>query len=74
MQVSKVMNLNWKESNRIEWIEDFKGLKGTIPIEDLRLLKEGAKTMQEAWRLGALHAEYKRLKKNQGPDLPSFKK
>ncbi len=66
------MTIDWKESDRAEWREDYKELKGTVPIEDLKLLEEGAKTMKEAWRLGALHAEYKRLKKNQPPKLPKF--
>ena len=68
------MTIDWKESDEAEWREDYKELKRTVPIEDLKLLEEGAKTMKEAWRLGALHAEYKRLKRNQPPDLPSFKR
>ncbi len=67
------MNVRWQDSDREGWHSEYKELKGKIPIQDLRLLEEGAKTMKEAWRLGALHAEYKRLKRNKPPDLPSFK-
>ncbi len=67
------MTVDWKESDGSEWREEYKSLKDIIPIEDLKLLEEGAKTMKEAWRLGALHAEYKRLKRNQPPNLPNFK-
>ena len=59
------MTVDWKESDGAEWREEFKHLK---------LLDEGATTMKEAWRLGALHAEYKRLKRNQPPDLPDIKR
>ena len=68
------MTVDWKESAGTEWREEYKELKGTIPIEDLNLLEEGAKTMKEVWRLGSLHAEYKRLKKNQPPNLPTLKR
>ncbi len=67
------MTLDWNEVDEAQWREEFKQLKGTISIEDIKLLDEGAATMKEAWRLGALHAEYKRLKRNQPPDLPNLK-
>ncbi len=67
------MTVDWKESEGKEWREEFKQLKGTVSIDDLNLLNEGATTMKEAWRLGTLHAEYKRLKRNQPPDLPDLK-
>ena len=68
------MTIDWKESDGEKWREEYKVLKGAVPIKDLKVLEEGARTMQEAWRLGALHAEYKRLKRNQPPDLPNFKR
>jgi len=68
------MTVDWKESDGAEWREEFKQLKGTVSIDDLKLLDEGATTMKEAWRLGALHSEYKRLKRNQPPDLPDIKR
>ena len=47
------MTVDWKESDGKEWREEFKQLKGTVSIDDLKLLDEGATTMKEAWRLGA---------------------
>ena len=67
------MSINWKEADGTSWHEEFKELKGTLSIAEFRLLEEGAQTMQEAWQLGALHAEYKRLKRNQPPKLPTIK-
>ena len=67
------MTLDWKEVDGIEWRDEFKQLKGSLSVDDLRLLNEGAKTMKESWRLGSLHADYKRLKHNQPPDLPDIK-
>ena len=68
------MTIDWKEADGTEWRDEFKRLKGTVSIEDIRLLDEGATTMKEAWRLGALHSEYKRLKRNQPPNLPELKR
>ena len=68
------MTIDWKEADGAEWRDEYKELKGTVPIEDLKLLAEGAKTMKEAWQLGALHAEYKKLKRKQPPKLPVFEK
>ena len=59
------MTVDWEEADGADWREEFKELKGTISIDELKLLEQGAKTMKEAWQLGALHAEYKRLKRNQ---------
>ena len=66
------MTVDWKEADGLQWREEFKQLKGSISIEDLRILNEGPQTMSDAWKLGALHAEYKRLKKNQPPNLPKL--
>ena len=68
------MTVNWKEADSTQWREEFKQLKGTLSIDEIRLLKEGPSTMKEAWQLGALHAEYKRLKRNQPPHLPDLKR
>ena len=67
------MIVDRKEADGMEWREEFKQLQGTLSIEEIRFLDEGAITMKEAWRLGGLHAEYKRLKRNQPPDLPVLK-
>ena len=66
------MTVEWKEADGMEWREEFKQLKGTLSLEELRILDEGANTMKDAWRLGALHAEYKRLKRSQPPSLPNL--
>ena len=66
------MTVDWTESDGKEWREDFKRLKGTLTIDEIRLLEEGPTTMQEAWQIGSLHSEYRRLKKNQPPELPNL--
>ena len=66
------MTLDWKKVDETTWREEFKKLKGTLALSDLKLLENGASTMNEAWRLGALHAEYKKLKRKQPPDLPDL--
>ena len=68
------MTVDWHEADESEWRAAFKQLKDTISIEDMRLLDEGAKTMKDEWRLGALHSEYKRLKRRQPPGLPDLKR
>ena len=67
------MTIDWKEADRTCWHKEYKKLKSTISIAELKLLEQGAQTMKEAWQLGALHAEYKRLKRNQPPKLPGIK-
>jgi len=67
------MSINWKEADGTTWREEFKELKGTLSIDEVKLLENGPKTMKEAWQLGSLHAEYKRLKRNQPPKLPNIK-
>ena len=68
------MTIDWTEADGTDWREEFKFLKGTLSIKEIKLLEEGAQTMQEAWKLGSLHAEYKKLKKKQPPKLPSLDK
>ena len=68
------MSINWKETDGTAWREEFKELKGSLSIIKIKLLEQGAQTMKEAWHLGSLHAEYKRLKRNQPPKLPNLKK
>jgi len=52
------MSTNWKDTS---WQEEFLGMKAHKPA-DVKLLIEGAKGFLDAWKLGALHEEYKRLK------------
>ena len=66
------MTIDWTEADGTDWRQEFIELKGTISIDELNLLEQGAKTMKGAWQLGSLHAEYKRLKKNQPPTLPNI--
>ena len=66
------MTIDWKEADGITWRQEFKELKGVLSIDEIKLLDKGPKTIFDAWKLGSLHAEYKRLKRNQPPDLPSF--
>ena len=64
------MSIDWSEVDGTLWREEFKMLKGALSIDEVRLLDEGATTMKEAWLLGSLHSEYRRLKRNQPPELP----
>ena len=67
------MTVDWNKADHLEWREEFKRLKPNIPLEEIVLLDEGAKTMQDSWRLGSLHVEYERLKSKQPPILPMLK-
>ncbi len=66
------MTIDWTEADGTDWRQEFIELKGHVSISELKLLEQGAQTMKEAWQLGALHAEYKRMKKNQPPELPDL--
>ena len=44
------------------WQKEFLEMKAHKP-SDVRILMEGAKGFKDAWHLGSLHEEYKRLKK-----------
>ena len=66
------MTIDWEEADGKSWREEYKELKGTLSIVEIKLLENGAQTMKEAWQLGAIHAEYKRLKRNQPPKLPDL--
>ncbi|WP_269622100.1 hypothetical protein [Prochlorococcus marinus] len=53
------MSTNWQDTS---WQEEFLDMKAHTP-EDVKLLIEGPKGFMDAWKLGFLHQEYKRLKK-----------
>jgi len=53
------MSTKWDDTS---WQEEFLEMKVHKP-EVVRLLVEGPTGFREAWQLGALHEEYKRLKK-----------
>ena len=67
------MTINWEEANGTAWRAEFKQLKGSLSIDEINLLDKGVKSMADAWKLGAMHAEYKRLKQKQPPELPDLK-
>ena len=50
--------------NDKSWQKDFLNMKSHSP-SDAKLLMGGVKGLKDAWRLGALHVEYERLKKKQ---------
>ena len=64
------MTVDWQEADGMELREEFKLLKGVLTPNEIRFLEKGPKTMADAWHLGSLHAEYKRLKKSQPLKLP----
>ena len=53
------MRTKWDDTS---WQEEFLRMKTHKP-EVVKLLIEGPKGLRDAWQLGALHEEYKRLKK-----------
>ena len=53
------MSTNWEDHS---WQKEFLEMKSHKP-SDIQLLIEGPKGFIDAWKLGALHEEYKRLKK-----------
>ena len=53
------MSTKWDDTS---WQKEFLEMK-SHPPSDVRLLMEGPKGFRDAWHLGSLHEEYKRLKK-----------
>ena len=53
------MNAKWDDKT---WQNDFLNMKSHSPA-DAKLLMGGVKGLKDAWRLGVLNQEYKRLKK-----------
>jgi len=54
-----IMSTKWDDTS---WQEEFLEMKSHKP-EVVRLLMEGPRGFKDAWQLGSLHEEYKRLKK-----------
>ena len=52
------------KSNDKSWQKDFLNMK-SHSLADAKLLMGGVKGLKDAWRLGVLHVEYERLKKEQ---------
>jgi len=55
------MTNKWNDKS---WQKDFLNMKPHSP-SDAKLLMGGVKGFKDAWRLGVLHVEYERLKKEQ---------
>jgi len=53
--------------NDKSWQKDFLNMKSHSP-SDAKLLMGGVKGLKDAWRLGVLHVEYERLKKQMKQD------
>ena len=53
------MSTKWDDTS---WQEEFLEMKAHKP-DVVRLLTEGPRGFRDSWHLGALHEEYKRLKK-----------
>ena len=53
------MSTKWDDNS---WQKEFLEMKFHSPA-DVKLLTEGVKGLKGAWRLGVLHVEYERLKK-----------
>ena len=54
------MTNKWNDKS---WQKDFLNMKSHSP-SDAKLLMGGVKGLKDAYRLGVLHFEYERLKKN----------
>ena len=55
------MGTKWDDTS---WQKEFLEMKAHKP-EVVRLLLERPRGLRDAWQLGSLHEEYKRLKKRQ---------
>ena len=53
------MSTKWHDTS---WQQEFLKMKRHNPDVE-KLLKEGPRGLKDAWQLGALHEDYKRLKK-----------
>ena len=55
------MSTKWDDNS---WQKEFLEMKAHKP-SDIKLLMGGAKSLKDAWQLGYLHEEYKRMKRRQ---------
>ena len=62
------MTNKWNDKS---WQKDFLNMKSHSPA-DAKLLVGGVKGFKDAWRLGVLHFEYERLKKNKFKKINSL--
>ena len=63
------MTNKWNDKS---WQKDFLKMKSHSPSE-AKLLMGGVKGLKDAWRLGVLHFEYERLKKNKYNKISSLR-
>ena len=59
------MKNKWNDKS---WQKDFLNMKSHSP-SDAKLLMGGVKALKDAWRLGVLHVEYRRLKKKKEENI-----
>ena len=69
MFIDKIFKIRRKSNGMTKWDDnswqkDFLNMKSHSP-SDAKLLMGGVKGLKDAWRLGVLHVEYERLKKQQ---------
>ncbi len=55
------MSIDWQDTT---WQEEFLEMKAH-KTEDIKLLIDGPRGLIDAWKIGSLHEEYKRLKKKE---------
>jgi len=46
----------------MNWRKEYLGMKGHLSKYQINLLKEGPQGLSQAWLLGAMHQDYKRMK------------
>jgi len=64
------MSAKWDDKSLQKY---FLNMKSHSPL-DAKLLMGGVKGLKDAWRLGVLHVEYERLKKNNEEEYKSIRK
>ena len=64
------MSTKWDDKS---WQKEFLNMKSHSPA-DAKLLLGGVRGLKDAWRLGVLHVEYEKLKKNNGKMIDSRSK
>ena len=50
------------EENRLSWRKEYLEMKAGLSKFQIQLLKEGPHQLAQAWYLGAMHNDYKRMK------------
>ena len=50
------------EQNRTSWKQEYLEMKAGLSKYQIQLLKEGPHQLAQAWLLGAMHNDYKKMK------------